>query len=77
LPVTQNSNDTWNVAGLPQDFHFRLFTSDGWSTKMPASAARVSLRTACLSPVIPRQGRALGGPACAQLEISGGEGQGV
>lgn len=35
LRVGQNYNDAWNVPAQAQDIHVRLFTSDGWSTKVP------------------------------------------
>lgn len=38
LRAGQNYDDAWNVAGQAQDFYVRLFTSQGWSSKVPASA---------------------------------------
>ncbi len=35
LRVGQNYNDAWNVPAQAQNIHVRLFTSDGWSTKVP------------------------------------------
>lgn len=35
LRAGQNYDDAWNVLNQAQNFHVRLYTSDGWSSKVP------------------------------------------